>query len=851
MTPERWRQVKAILSAAMDRPLVERAEYLRDACDGDEALRREVDSLLDAAVREGEAEPHEVEDFAFGLVAAAAAAAFPQARRQSSQLLDDLRQVLGSDYQLDQELGGGGMARVFLGVEVALNRAVVVKVLNPEQAHGESAQRFAREVRFAARLQQANIVPVLRVGAVGDLAFYIMPYHGKTLRERIAGPRPTTSEALDLLKNIAKALACAHSEGVVHRDIKPENILLSGGTPVVADFGIAKTISGLRRQSVPNDESLDGTTASGVTVGTPAYMAPEQVAGETDIGPPVDVYAFGIVAYELLSGAHPFGHKHGAAALMAAQVVEEPPSLSQHRSDVAPALIDLVMRCLRKNPALRPQHGTELLTLLNAIESGSLGAPPPDDDQFAIAASIAVLPFVSLPADADNDFFSDGIADEVLTALTRMRGLRVAARTSAFAFKGTSTSPRAIARDLGVDNLLEGTVRRSGDRVRIGVRLLSAVDGLHLWSEQYDRKLADIFAVQEDLAQAIASALEQKLVRGRQSRSIAPASRPRQRIVDSDAFELYLCGRSLLEQRSEGMLQGLQYLEKASRLAPDFSGAHAAISMAYTLFGIYTRLRPREAFPAARAAAERALAIDPEDVLAIVMRAHTALWHEWDFQAAEELVRRALTLAPSFYLAHECLGYVLAAQGRFDESIDAMEVGRSLDPISENATYDLAWVLLLAGRWEQAVRELEPALAKHPRMSELRRVYGFCLFYAGRKEAARDEFRRVLELNVGDRWGGLNLVQALAALEEFDEARQLVTELEERATTEPIPPWGIAVMHHWLGNDDAALAWLEKSIDARDYWLVMAPYDPSLIRLRDHPRFVQAMRRVHASTPMA
>jgi tetratricopeptide (TPR) repeat protein len=355
--------------------------------------------------------------------------------------------------------------------------------------------------------------------------------------------------------------------------------------------------------------------------------------------------------------------------------------------------------------------------------------------------------------------------------------------------------------------------------------------------------------LREEIARAIAGALEENLVRGhRRRRAIVPASHSRQRIVNSDAFELYVRGRSLLEQRADGMHQGLQCLEEASRLAPDFSGAHSGISMAFTLFGMFNALRPKEAFPAARAAAERALAIDPDDVLAIVMRGHTALWFEWNCRVAEDLARRALSLAPGFYLAHECLGYVLAAQGRFDDAIAAMERGRSLDPISENATFDLAWILLLAGRWERAIRELEPALAKHPRMSELRRVYGFCLFYSGRVSEACAEFRRVLELNTGDRWGSLNLVQALAALGEVAEARHLLSALEDRASREPIPAFGIAIMHHWLGDDESALAWLERAVEDRYYWLVMASYDPSLIRLRDHPRFVQLMQRVRSST---
>jgi Flp pilus assembly protein TadD len=230
------------------------------------------------------------------------------------------------------------------------------------------------------------------------------------------------------------------------------------------------------------------------------------------------------------------------------------------------------------------------------------------------------------------------------------------------------------------------------------------------------------------------------------------------------------------------------------------------------------------------------------------MRAHVTLWYEWDVLGAEARARRALELAPGMHLAHDCIGFVLAAQGRFEEAIAAMQRARALDPLSDYATYDLAWILILAGRWEQATRELQPAVARHPQSSELRRAFGFCLFYAGRLREARAEFERVLEINVGDRWGSTNLVQALAALGETAEARRLVREIEERAPHEPIPALGIAIMHHWLGDDNAALRWLERSLDVRDYWLVMMRFDPSMMRLRGNPRFESLLQRVRATT---
>jgi tetratricopeptide (TPR) repeat protein len=515
------------------------------------------------------------------------------------------------------------------------------------------------------------------------------------------------------MRDIAKALACAHGEGVVHRDIKPENVLISGGTAVVADFGIAKAISAVRTGSHGVSSEL-AVTADGISLGTPAYMAPEQVAGDPDVGPATDVYAFGVVAYEMLAGVHPFAGKKSLAALMKAHVVEQPRHIMEQRPDLPPELAGLVMRCLEKEPAARPGNGSELLLALDALDA-SLGV-----------ASKPAVPRDKMPVPAN------------------------AARRS-------SREP-----------------------------------------------------------------------------------------VNPAAFELYQRGRHLVEQRSDGMHEALSCFEQAIELDPNFSAPHAGISMVLTLFAAYHALSPRAAFPRARESAERALAIDPTDALALVMRAHTALWYEWDFQRAETLTRRALELAPGLYLAHDCLGFVLAARAQFDEAISAMERARVLDP-HDNATYDLAWILLLAGRWEQAIRDLEPALEKHPRASELRRVLGFCLFYAGHRQEGLAEFRRVLKLHLDDRWGSLNIVQVLAALGEVDEARRLVRSIEERARHEPIPPLGIAIMHHALGDDEIALDWLERSLEARDFWLVMLPFDPSMIGLRDHPRFIRVMERVRGS----
>ena len=415
MTPERWLQVKSVLHEAMERPVADRAAFLDEACRSDARLRREVESLLHSA------ELVDATDFLEqppAVVRRLATAEQPN----ESMLMSQLSAALGVGYIVERELGGGGMSRVFVAFERAFDRHVAVKVLSPELAHRVSAERFGREVRVAARLQQANIVPVHTAGEVGGLAYYIMPYAGESLRERLlSGSVAPAAGALGILKDIAKALAYAHHKGVVHRDIKPENVLLSGGTAVVTDFGIAKAISVARAGG--GDQSLGETsiTSEGIALGTPAYMAPEQAAGDRDVGPRADVYSFGMVAYELLAGVHPFAAKRGFAELMAAQVLETPRDITAVRQELPLPLSALVMRCLAKDPSQRFADGAELLTALENVELSPLGRIAAATAH-ADVPSVAVLPLENLSADPENEYFSDGIAAEVLSVLTRVRG---------------------------------------------------------------------------------------------------------------------------------------------------------------------------------------------------------------------------------------------------------------------------------------------------------------------------------------------------------------------------------------------------------------------------------------------
>jgi len=469
----------------------------------------------------------------------------------NDSLRAQLQALLGPAYTLERELGGGGMSRVFVARDEALGREVVVKVLSPELSASLSAERFTREIKLAAGLQEPHIVPVLAAGLTSDgVPYYTMPFvRGDSLRARLlAGPIPLL-DAMSMLRNVAQALAYAHERGIVHRDIKPENVLLSSGTAVVTDFGIAKAISASRTLDGQVPRAADGTlTQVGSSIGTPAYIAPEQAVGEA-VDARADLYAWGVVAYELLSGAHPFAGKTGTSQLIVAHIAETPRPLTETTPSIPRDVSALVMQCLEKSPSQRPLDANAILARLSTIttpspaptpSSSPLSPSPPRSPWYAVAVAVsvaavvlvgalyarsqrttattiaattknietlAVLPFVNVSGDPKVEYFSDGITDELTNALSKLRGLRLAGRSSSFAFKGKNVSAKEIGQQLDVAALIEGTVRRAGGRVRITVQLTSSTDGKALWQNSYENDQGDVFQVQDEVTAAIVSAV--------------------------------------------------------------------------------------------------------------------------------------------------------------------------------------------------------------------------------------------------------------------------------------------------------------------------------------------------------
>ena len=695
-------------------------------------------------------------------------------------LRDQLQTALGPAYTLERELGGGGMSRVFVARDEALGRDVVVKVIAPEQAEGLSAERFALEVKLAARLQHANIVPVLSAGGAAGLPYYTMPFvRGQSLRGRLAvGEMVPIAEAVQILRDVARALACAHREGIIHRDIKPENVLLSGGAAVVTDFGIAKAVDVSRtRGGGPHADGI-ALTQVGSSLGTPAYMAPEQAAGDT-VDPRADLYAWGMIAYELLAGVHPFAGRTTAQQLIAAHIAELPPSVAARRPEIPVTLAALVMRCVEKSPANRPASAADLLTVLESVNTSGTAAAQSQqrghvprrrtmilgvsavlvvggtailaakrfhhaDPVAADDKSLALIPFTVLSSDSSNAYLGDGIASEVANTLAQVPGLRLAGRASSARFAGTKVDPRQIGDSLHVDEVVDGTVQRAGSNIRVSAELSNVSDGAVVWHESYEREAKDIFAVQDDIARAIAGQLQ-----------VTFASRARGAAAgtsDPTAYDLYLRGMYLYRRRGPGITGAINALDQATVRDSGFARAWAALAVALLVSPSYVPTRSGVVIPRALAAAERAVRLDPT-----LSDAHLALGYAdaelFKWPEAEAELRRAVALDPGAAEPRYRLAYTLVNQCREAEAIPVLQRAVARDPLYFMTALYLGGAEIAVGRVGEGLDEQRRALALEPQsvapVSALASSFaraGFpdsARFYAHRLLAMRPDVGRV------------------------------------------------------------------------------------------------------------
>jgi TolB-like protein/Tfp pilus assembly protein PilF len=737
-----------------------------------------------------------------------------------------LASALADRYTIERELGRGGMATVYRAHDLKHGRAVAIKVLAPELAHSLGTDRFLREIATTASLRHPGILPLYDSGDAGGLLFYVMPcVEGESLRDRLEREKQLPLEgALQIAREVADALGYAHSRGVVHRDVKPENILLEAGHAVVTDFGIARALD------VARGERL---TQTGMSVGTPAYMSPEQVSGDAEVDGRADLYALGCVLYEMLAGQPPFT---GATveSVVYQHLVAEARAVSQVRPGIPAAVSRALARLLAKTPADRPTTAAELLEELEGKgPAGQVVAAAPE-------RSIAVLPFANMSADAENEYLADGIAEEIINALTKLPGLKVVARTSAFSFKGKQEDLRTVGEKLGVATVLEGSVRRAGERLRVTAQLVNVCDGYHQWSERYDRELRDVFAIQDEIAAAIAERLQVTFA--------APAGGLVQAGTQSvEAYQLYVKGRALLYRRGLNIARARQCFEDALALDPGYALAHAGLADSLNYLAMWGAARSQDVVQQTRTAIGRALELAPDLAEAHYALACLAQYHDYDADVFRREYARAVELSP---------GYIQARCGRalYDLSNHRLDFGAALaeaeraihdDPLSAYAVTIRAVILAHAGRFAEAVPEARRATELDPASVVAWWQYQCISGWAGDHDTAAQAGETALALSDRFTWPVATLAAERGQVGDRPAAERLYGELRDRAGSGYVQPTMLAIAAVGCGRTEEALRLLRRAADEHDFvlpsfikcWADLAP-------LRGHPGFGAVLRRM-------
>ena len=702
-------------------------------------------------------------------------------------------------YTIESLIGSGGMGEVYKAHDERLNRTVAIKRLI-----ADDASRFQSEARAIAAINHPHICQIYDVGP----DYLVLEYlEGEPLR----GP-VTCDEAVRLAGQIADGLQSAHERGILHRDLKPANVMVlrHGETShaKVLDFGVAQLTS----------SDIDATrTIAGEVSGTPAYMSPEQASGKP-LDARSDVFSFGAVLYELVAGTRAFTGDSTAQILSA--VLRDDPS----RLEAPLALQQIVKRCLAKDPDRRFQTMADVRHALHHLTVGTADA----------TASIAVLPFANLSADRENEYFGDGLAEEIINALAQVEGLKVIARTSAFSFKGKNEDVRHIAQALGVTNVLEGSVRRAGDRIRVSAQLIAASDGTHLWSERYDRPMTDVFAMQDEIASAITNALKGKLG--------GAAATPRHYTPRLPAYESFLRGRAHLAQftpdawnRAKGLF------EQAIALDATYADPHAELALGYFICGMHGIRPMREVAPFVRAEVERALELNPSDPRPRFLSGAIALVHDYDWKAAETHFAASMNVTDvSGHARWIYASLYLRGLGRFEES--AAEMGRAVQQDPLNATWHAIWAahLLDAKRFDQAIDEGLRATELEPNYFVAQHLLGEAYLASGKWNEAMSAFERAYQLAP---WNAVAVALLAASLWQRGEKAQ-AEQLIDQAGDSPLPLWGPVVYYLLTSNLDQAADWFERMIEARDPFALVYARASIVEPLRGHPRWPELAARM-------
>jgi TolB-like protein len=773
-------------------------------------------------------------------------------------------------YEIIAPVGAGAMGEVYRARDSRLKREVAIKILPSTEP--DLIRRFEQEAEAAGRLNHPNLLAVYDVGVDGEVPYLVSELLiGDTLRATLNQATLSITDAIHFAIQLARGLSAAHARGIVHRDLKPDNVFVTSDRQIkILDFGLAKLTGASGTPDTGNQSTMAALTEPGMVLGTAGYMSPEQVrGGEADHRS--DIFAFGAVLYEMLSGRRAFGRPTAVEA-MTAVLTDTPPAVALVNPRVPAELDRILGQCLAKQPADRFQSARDLELALERLSlAGGRTEPASARPRMtpawswaigaivlvAVAAgvfvmrrpattaatnpaaihSLAVLPLGNFSSDPEQEYFSDGMTDTLIADLARISGLRVISRTSAMTYKASRTKLTQIARELAVDAIIEGSVTRVGDRVRITAQLIDGVTEQHLWSQTYERSLSDVLAMQSEVARAIAA--EIRITLSPSERAVLTTGR----VLVPEAHEAHLRGRFALAKGNEDAINSaIAYFKKATQLDPAYAEPWAGLADAYTaLRSVYAP--PHAVMPLAKAAAARALELDPILAAAHVSMGGVLMFYEFDWAGAERELRAAITLSPNLAEAHDYYGQLLASRGRHDEAQKEGALARQLDPLSVSVLMDTGWIHYLGRQYDKTIELDLKALELDPNYWPAMRDLGLAYEKVGRypeavatllKARALDANPSILEMLAGayTSWG------------KTVEARAVLGELEERAKQAYVCPYELATVHAGLGNRDAALAKLEEGLNERADCMPWASSDPKLDSLRDDPRFKDLIRRL-------
>ena len=793
-----------------------------------------------------------------------------------------------SHYRILSKLGAGGMGEVYLAGDTQLDRKVAIKFLPTETAADEPAKkRLVREAKAAATLDHPNICAVYEVGEQDGRSFIVMQYvEGATLAARLERQPVELREALNIGIQVADALAEAHSRGIIHRDIKPQNIMITPrGQVKVLDFGLARVVR--ERDLLKSEaETQSLLTEPGMVIGTVPYMSPEQVKGE-HVEASSDIFSFGAVLYEMVTGRQPFAGEN-AAMTISAIVTKDPAPLARYCDGVPAELERIVRKCLEKDRELRYQTMRDLaidlgnmrreceteritasqregatrhelvtptdanverrrfpfsrralavialLAMMAAVvlayllnSRGATATRPPE------IKSLAVLPLENLSGDPAQEYFADGMTEALINNLAQIRALKVISRTSAMRYKGSGKLLPEIARELGVDAVIEGSVQRAGGRVRVTAQLIHAATDSHLWARDYERDLTDVLKLQGEVARAVADEIRIQVTTEERVRLASARS------INPQAHEAYLLGRYHFSKNNEqDWKQAIEHFERATQIAQDYAAAYAGLSDVWLQRGVFGVKPFKEVEPPARAAVLQALKLDEQLAEAHTSLANLKFYNDWDWTGSEAAFKRALELDPGSLNAHLAYGHLLMVLGRHDEAVTEGQVGAQLDPLSSETQTALGRFLYRARRYEEALPHLKRAVEMEPRSIGANYRLGDVYVQLGRYAEALAVFDKGRELTRADSTFQSGSARVYALMGRQREARQMISGVK-------VQPVDVAAVYAALGDKDEAFKILARAIEEHNSFLVTLKEDPPFDNLHSDPRWKELLRRMN------